>query len=300
VQSSLYALRQQVNDAYFAVLQLQAQHDELETGITDLEAQHRVASDRVRNGAALPSEAALVEAELRRRKQSLADVDAERGAALDVLTDLTGHRVDPARPLALPDLANAVDRARAALRDVRARPEYTQFARARDVLAEEEASTSAQTLPRLSAFGRVGYGRPGLNPLGQDFDDYWLAGVQVEWTPWRWGATRRERQTLALQEQIVTSNEAAFTDALQRSLVRDLARIDRLSHSLAEDDTIIDVRERILRETRLRFGEGVITAAEYVDRQTDLLAARIARATHRVALAQARAQFLTSLGLEIR
>jgi len=44
----------------------------------------------------------------------------------------------------------------------------------------------------------------------------------------------------------------------------------------------------------------VITAAEYIDRETDLLNARIARATHRVQLAQARATYLTTLGLEVR
>jgi hypothetical protein len=36
-----------------------------------------------------------------------------------------------------------------------------------------------------------------------------------------------------------------------------------------------------------------------VDRETDLLAARLARATHRVELAQARARFLTLIGLEV-
>jgi outer membrane protein TolC len=56
----------------------------------------------------------------------------------------------------------------------------------------------------------------------------------------------------------------------------------------------------VLRETRLRFAEGVITSAEYVDRETDLLAARLARASHRVELARARARFLTLVGIEVR
>jgi hypothetical protein len=36
-----------------------------------------------------------------------------------------------------------------------------------------------------------------------------------------------------------------------------------------------------------------------VDRETDVLAARVLRASHRVELAQARARFLTTLGLDI-
>jgi hypothetical protein len=44
----------------------------------------------------------------------------------------------------------------------------------------------------------------------------------------------------------------------------------------------------------------VLTAAEYVHRQTDLLAARLAQAAHRVALAEARVDYLNVLGLETR
>jgi hypothetical protein len=44
----------------------------------------------------------------------------------------------------------------------------------------------------------------------------------------------------------------------------------------------------------------VITSAEYVDKETDVLSARTARALHRVELAQAHAHFLTMLGIEVR
>jgi outer membrane protein TolC len=168
------------------------------------------------------------------------------------------------------------------------------------VLREQRSATSARELPRVSAFGRAGYGRPGLNPLASKFDTYWLAGVQFEWTPWSWGSTKREREVLSLQQQIVESEEAAFTASVRRSIVRDMAMVDRMILALEEDDAIVALREEVMREARIRFGEGVITSAEYVDRQTDALAARLARSSHRIELEQARARFLTSLGLGVR
>ena len=45
--------------------------------------------------------------------------------------------------------------------------------------------------------------------------------------------------------------------------------------------------------------EGVVTAAESVDRDSDVLSARLARIQHRVQLAQARANLLTTLGVEV-
>jgi outer membrane protein TolC len=300
VRSSLFSLRQSVNDAYFTALLLQGQAGEIRTAITDLEAQLRVARERVRLGSALPSETATLEAELLRRRQSLDELGANRDAALAVLGDLTARTVTSADALALPDLSAEVARARASLAEVRARPEYEQFARSREVLARQEVSLGAQDRPHVSAFGRGGYGRPGLNPLASEFDSYWLGGVRVEWTPWNWGTTQRDRETLELQREIIAADEAAFAESIRRGVVRDLALIDRLERGLVADDSIVDLRERILREARLRFGEGVITSAEFVDRETDVLTARVARATHRVELAQARARFLTTMGLEVR
>ena len=300
VRAGLYALRGSVNEAFFDALRLQAQSAELEAGITALEAQIAVARHRVRLGSALPSEPATLEAVLLERRQSLAELAANRDAALVVLGDLTGRHVTVEDALALPDLRAVVALARDTLGALRARPEYEQFARSRDVLERQQASVDARDLPRVSAFGRAGYGRPGLNPLAIELDEYWLAGVQVEWTPLSWGTSQREREELAIQQQIVATEEAAFTESVRRGIAFDLAAIDRLERTLGTDEQIIALRERILRETRLRFAEGVVTSAELVDRETDALAARLALASHRVELAQARARFLTRIGLEVR
>ncbi len=300
VRTAIYSLRENVNDAFFSAARLQLERGEVETSVTDLEAQLRVASDRVRLGSALPSEVATLQAELLLRRQSLAEIDANRRAALTVLSDLTGVRVGPEDILALPDAAAEVARARSAVDQARGRPEYEQYARTRELLQRQERAVSARDKPRLSAFARAGYGQPGLNALNTEFDTYWLAGVQMQWTPWRWGSTQREREVLAVQRQIVETEEAAFRDRIERSTAQDLATIDRLENAIATDDQIIVLRERIVRETLRRFQEGVVTSAEYVDRQTDVLNARLARASHRAELAQARARFLTLVGVEVR
>jgi outer membrane protein TolC len=200
-------------------------------------------------------------------------------------------------------LDSAVARARDALSTSNAlhgRPEFEQFAAARELLARQAEVSDAGTLPRVTAYARAGYGRPGLNLLGSGFNGYWLAGVQVKWTPWNWGSTGRERQELELQQRIVAANEAAFAAGLRRAIEGDLATIDRLAAALATDDRVIALRERVERETGARLREGVATGAEYVDRSTELLAARLSRAAHRVQLTQAQAHLLTTIGVEVR
>lgn len=300
VRSTQFPLRQNVSDAFFQAIHLQSQRHEVETVIADLEAQLRVAGQRVREGAALPGEARMLEAELLRRRQTVSRIDASSNAALEILKDLTGTTIQSAASLAIPDGAAEVDDARRRIGALRSRPEYEQFATARELNARQRAAIRARELPRVAAFARAGYGRPGLNPLASRFDEYWLAGVQLEWNPLRWGTTTRERQVLTLQQQIVDAEQSAFAEAVERATVRDLADIDRLQSALAEDARIVELREAVMRETRARYREGVITSAEYVDRQTDVLAARLGMTSHRIELAEARARFLTTLGLEVR
>ena len=300
VAAALYGVRQQVNASFFAAAALAARHEAVAASIADLEAQSRVVESRVRNGTALRGELSALRAEVLRRRQDGAQLLAERDAALRVLSDLTGVPIEGSVPLALPVLEQRVAAARARGDSSAARPELERFERMRDALATQADVMGAQTKPRVSAFARAGVGKPGLNMLSTRPESYWIGGVQVQWSPFDWGRTARERQVLELERDAVETESAAFRDALRRSAVNELSTIDRLERVLAADEEIIALREQIVRETAARFRESTITAAEYVDRETDLLTARIARGLHRVELAQARAVYLTTLGLEVR
>ena len=300
VATALHGVRQQVNASFFAAAALSARHEAIAATIAELEAQASVVESRVRNGIALRSELSTLRAELLRRQQDDAQLLAERDAALRVLSDLSGIAIGSDAPLALPALELQVAQARARRDSLVARPELERFERTRDLLARQAEVMGAQTKPRVSAFARAGVGKPGLNMLSTRPESYWIGGVQVQWNPFDWGRTARERQVLELERDAVETESAAFRDALRRATVSDLATIDRLERALATDEEIIALREQIVRETAARFRESAITAAEYVDRQTELLSARIARGLHRVELAQARAAYLTTLGLQVR
>lgn len=300
VRVSLFNLRQEVTDAFFTAAVLAERSSTVQATIADLGARLLEAQTRHREGAALPSDTAAIAATLLQRRQDLLQLNADRRAALARLSELVGRPIPADAPLALPDLTSAVATAITSLDQLRTRPEYQQFRASRDRLALQEAVSTAQEKPRVSAFGRVGYGKPGLSMLSTDFQSYWLAGVQVQWSPWTWGSTERDREVVEAQREIVATNEAAFTQTLRRNVQQSIATMARLDSTLAIDDRIIALREAIDRESRVRLQEGAITAADYVDRNTDLLAARLARVQHRVEGAQARANFLTMLGVEIR
>ena len=296
---ALFALRDEVNEAFFTAALLQEQIGALAATLSELETRLRETSIRVREGAAIPGEAAAIEATLLQERQQDEELRANRGAALARLSRLTGRTIGPDDLLALPPLDDAVSRARQELDRLHARPEYEQFARARDRAARQQDVTAATERPQLSAFGRAGFGKPGLNFIADEFETYAVAGVQLQWKTWTWGTASREREALKLQQEMVSAEEAAFTDRLHRAVQNDLAAIERLQNALVTDQRIMTLRDDIDRVARVRFGEGVITAAEYLDRSTERLTAQFAQGRHRVELAQARVRLLTTLGLEV-
>ncbi len=293
LEVTLHALRIEAIEAFFAAALMQERVSAIEATIAGLEAALEMAGARVREGTALRSEESGLRAELLRRRQDADEARAERSAALEIVGELTGIAIASDAVL---DAQHASD---GAVPDSIARPELQLFARSRDRLLMRERAFAAADLPRLTAFGRAGYGRPGLNLLGAEFGGWWLGGLQLEWSPRLWGVERRERELVRLESDIVETEEAAFRASVARATARDSAAMGRLARALKLDEEIVRLREEVERETRLRFVEGVVTSAELVDRNSDVLAARITRASHAIELGRARARYLTLLGQEV-
>ena len=298
IRVALFPLRQEVNDAFFSALLLQERQAQVDAAIVDLAARLAEMRTRFQQGTALPSDTALIAVTILQRQQESVQLRNDRSAAVARLAEITRRQISDSAALALPDLASLVGTTSRTLEE-RARPEYAQFEATRARLDAQSAVQAAQERPRLSMYGRVGYALPGLDVLNTSAQSYWIAGAQLQWTPFTWGSVRRERQALDLQRDIATASEAAFTNSLSRMARPLIATMARLDTTIALDERIVALREQIEREAAVRLREAAITAAEFVDRSSDLTAARLLRAQHRVELAQARANYLTLIGVDV-
>ncbi|MDB4948563.1 MAG: outer rane efflux protein, partial [Gemmatimonadetes bacterium] len=302
VRSQLFALRAEVDEAFFGAFLLQERLGENAALLRDLEARLAQVRAQLRAGTALPGDTASLLAKVLSVREDRAEVEAGRRASLAVLSSLAGRSVGEADVLALPALADEVARVRTAggPAQVRARPEYERFAATRDLLARQADVVTAQARPQVRAVGQAGVGRPGpYQQFSRDVHDFWNVGVRVDWRPWDWGVSRRQREELAVRQQVAGTEEASFARRLERQVQQDAEAMDRLVSTLETDDRIIALREQVERQATVQFRERAITAAQYVDAVTDVYEARVTRRRHRVELARARARYLTTLGVEV-
>jgi outer membrane protein TolC len=298
IRVALFPLRQEVNDAFFSALLLQERQAQTDAAIADLSQRLDETRLRFRRGTALPSDTALIAVTILQRQQDAVQLRNDRAAAVARLSALTRRQIPDSTALSLPDLAPIVGSA-SRLLDEHRRPEYAQFDATRARLSAQSAVDAAQERPRLSMYGRVGYSLPGLDVLNTSAQSYWIAGAQLQWAPFTWGSVTRERRALDLERDIAAASEAAFTNSLSRAGQPLIATMARLDTTIALDERIVGLREQIEREAAIRLREAAITAAEFVDRSSDLTAARLLRAQHRVELAQARANYLTLIGVDV-
>jgi outer membrane protein TolC len=299
---SLYALRSEVNSAFFSAFLLEQRAAEYEALVTDLDARLAAVRARVEAGTALSRDAAQIEAERMRASLQRDEALSSRRASLAILADLVGHSIDTSAVLVLP--TDEPERILPANLDtvaaLRRRPEFDQFLRSRARLDREIAYASAENRPRLSAFGQAGVGLPGLDQFRTSSDAFWQAGVKVEWRPWTWRSAGRTAEAYRLEQDVVATEEKALGRRLARAVATNLEDIARLKATLAEDERIVALRTEVERQARAQYDEGAITTPDYVETRTDLVEARLTLDRHRVELAQARSNYLTTLGITPR
>ena len=299
LDAALYQLRSEVNSAFFSAVLFEKRAAEYAALVEDLDARLAAVRARVDAGTALGRDAAEIEAERVRAGLQRDEALASRRSSLAVLADLVGRTVDTSAVLLLPageaEGGQPADLAAAAA--LRRRPEFTRLQRSRERLEREIASTSLENRPKVYAFGQAGVGLPGLDQFRTSSDAFWQAGVKVEWRPWTWRSAGRKAAAFRMQQDIVGTEEAALGRSLARAVAVDREDIGRLRAALADDERIVSLRAEVERQARAQYDEGAITTPDYVEARTDVLEARLTLERHRVELAQARARYLTTLGI---
>jgi len=286
VEVSLYRVREQVNALFFGAL-LADENTRLRQALrADLAQRRQVLMARRANGTSTGQDVARLDAELVGLDQQLRDVAASRAELLRQLAELLGQ------PLALATrLTASTDLPPAGLR-----PEVGLYERQRAQLAGQQRLNDARLAPRLSLFGQVGYGRPTLDFLRNDFHGYGQGGVRLTWALSNYYTRRQDRETLRLNQEAVGVQQAAFEQAQRVEAAGRQTAADRYRTLLETDGELIGLREKIRATAAVQLANGLIGFSDYFTEANHLTQARLNEQLHRVQLLQAQADLLTTQG----
>jgi outer membrane protein TolC len=163
-------------------------------------------------------------------------------------------------------------------------------------LDANKALLSVRIMPKVSIFGQLGYGRPGLNMLSNDFDTFSMFGARLSWTPWNWNQVRRDRQWFDFQKNIIQTQKETFEQQIRILLRKDQAEIRKYEALIQKDDEIIALRSKITRTVAAQFENGIVTATDYLTELNAETQARINKQFNLIRLVSAQANYLYDSG----
>lgn len=288
----LYLLKEQVAGLYFGAA---LAGDQLEN-VRLLKAQVAARLEKTRKnlafGTAIPSQVRLFEARLIELEQQENDLLLRKQSLLRSLSLLMGEDL-PATFRPEIDLNYT-----ASTSDELQRPELRVFQHQHDLAHANKKLVSARYMPKFSAIGTLGYGRPGLNFLETEFGPYAVVGLnfRVPLDHFYSGSAKQEQALLDLQAARADLLAANFSTQQRLKVQAQRLDIERLAQSVASDERLVDLKTAIKTTAASQLDDGIITPSDFLEELNNELIARQNQATHRLQLAYAKVQLDLLLG----
>ena len=111
-------------------------------------------------------------------------------------------------------------------------------------------------MPRINIFAQVGYGKPALNMLANDFDYYYVGGVRLTWNISNFYTHKKEKRILSNNISSIDIQKETFLFNIGLDVTRQNNEIEKLYEIIESDHKIIELREniRITAQNQLEFG----------------------------------------------
>ncbi len=238
----------------------------------------------------LSSNSDILQAEIINLEQSIIEIEIGLSTSKNIMNEYTGLDLNETALLSLPEtqINTSIFENN--------RPEYALMTLQQNQLSALKDITGRKTMPRIYAFGQLGYGRPGYDMLKNEFDDFYMVGARLNWNIWDWNQSKKEREVLDIQSQIINTQKETFDKNLKIDLQNKLADIRKIEEIIKRDKEIIILRERISKSSSSQLDNGVITSTEYLTEINAEASAKLKLTTHKIQLEKAKIDYSASLG----
>jgi len=285
-----YKLKERINQVYFNLLLLKEKAKILELHRSNLTSKLKDVESGVRNGTLLSSNGDVLKAEIIRAEQAIAEVTISLKAGIGMLNEFTGLTMNEETGFLLPEVSINLNTY------TNNRPEYFLFSLQQDKLTASKKLTDTSLLPRFSAFGQAGYGRPGYDMLNVNFDDFYMIGARLSWKPWDWNLGRKQKELLDIQNEMINSQKETFDKNVKIDLENKIAEINKAEELISRDRELIELREKISKSVSSQLDNGVITSSQYLTEINAEASARLDLESHKIQLVKAKLDYQAALG----
>lgn len=274
---SMYQVRKQVNEMYFALLLLDEQI-RLNSDLQELlSSNERKLASMLKRGTAAESDYNAVKAERLGVSQQATNLQSQRQSLLTLLSTFCGIQVSKVEKPAAVVPTQTQPTQRPELKLVQAQ---LSFADAQEKLLD------ASLKPRLSVFASGFYGYPGYNMFEDMMNRNWsLGGIIGARLSWNIGAlyTRKNDKTkIQLQRDRAMNSRDVFLFNNRLDMVRQQNDMDRHRKLMAVDEEMISLRSSVRKAAESKLAHGIIDVNGLVKEINAENAARVQLSVHEI------------------
>uniref|UniRef100_UPI003216665B TolC family protein n=1 Tax=uncultured Draconibacterium sp. TaxID=1573823 RepID=UPI003216665B len=284
LEVELYKLNEQVAQAFFTILIVDKQQAVLQAQIKTINERLKTVQSGIRNGVLEKTSALVLEAEILNLEQNSVQLQAAKNASVQMLEILTGESFSE-------NSAFIYSNTDAGFNAELLRPELQLFSSQQNQLGSQKGLLTKTRNPKVYGFGQLGYGKPGLNMLLDEFKGYYLVGIGISWNAFDWKTTARKKQVLQLQQEMLQSQEATFRQNIQLLLIRQKEQIVKLETMLNNDQKMVDLRNNITKAAASKLENETITASDYIQELQAETVSKLNYELHKIQLNEAQEKY---------
>lgn len=290
VEVEICRLKNQVSRFYFMVLIFIENEKMINQLLNELGEREKTIKSSLKNGIVLQSDLDIIKAEILKTEQRKQEINLDKISCIRALEVLADTLISDNCVFTLPtSLVN--------YSDANVRPELTLFDYQLSKMDASIKVSNTIRMPKLYAFGQLGYGKPGLNMLNNKWDSYYLIGANLKWNLWDWQTNSRNKQIITIQKKLIDSRKEEFTKNVSIELDNKLAEIKKYELLLQKDEDLVKIRENISKNALSQYQNGVITATDYLSLLNAENNAKINYAVHTIQFEQSKITYLLTKGI---
>jgi outer membrane protein TolC len=283
-------VKERVNGLFYKILLFRKSKEALLTNRQTVDDKLKELISGIEHGMVLQMSADVLEAQILQIDQSIIEIDAETHGTLKMLGEMLDFEIPVTTVLILPEPEIEINTF------VNQRPEYLLLDLQKNKLEISKNLIAAGKMPKVSGFSRLGYGKPGLNMLSNQFDSYYIVGVGLTWDFLNWNRPENHKKLLGLQQEIVDSQKEAMNLNVRIQVEENLAAIEKFENLITNDENLIILREKIATTASSQLDNGLITSSQYLEELNKATRARLELETHRIQLSLAKINYLKTIG----
>lgn len=282
IDVELYAVRQRVENLYFAILLTEEQIAQTGNALALVNANLEKLQSMLRNGTAMQCDVDMVAAQALTMEQDITRARSAVRGYRQVLEIFIGESLAD-RTLVMPDALMPSD-----MRP--ARPELSLFENRIAAAHASRRLSDVSLMPKVGFFAQTWYGYPGFDyfksMMNRNLSFNIMAGVKVTWNIDAFYTKKNTGRRTAVDTGNVMAEKETFLFNTGIQSVSQQEKISGLRSVMADDAKIMELRTNVRKAAESQLENGVIDATALLTKITDENQAKLTARFHEIQLIQ--------------